>query len=138
MLDKVTVSRHEKLLACVKLEASLGLPLFKGENIKEPKFIQGVAERMPRLRKALEALIEDLVNSKNGRSLAFLDGFLWCLFQLKAIIPFERVDATLVNDPEDEALFKCACARGKLWENVPYRDTFPDYEVGVAINHRGL
>lgn len=56
-------------------------------KLEEPKFVQGVPGQCPRLGKALEALIEDLVNVESGKSMAFLEGFLQCRFQLEVSTP---------------------------------------------------
>lgn len=37
-----------------------------------------------------------------------------------------------MEEPEDEALFKWGYERGKLGSNLPYKDTFPNYNVRAA------
>lgn len=73
---------------------------------------------MPCLGKALEALVEDVVNVEAGMSMTLLEGFI-CCFQCKAGTPLDQVNATLVKEPDDKALFKWACSRGKLETAFP-------------------
>lgn len=76
MLDQIVGSSHKDLLTCAKQDESLGLPLFEGENVEEPKFVQGVAKKMLRLEKALATLVDDFVNAESSKSTTFLEGFL--------------------------------------------------------------
>lgn len=61
---------------------------------------------MPHIQKAREVLVEDVVTNEGSQSMAFLDGFLKCQFQLETDTPLGKLDATLVHEPEDDLLFK--------------------------------
>lgn len=84
----------------VELEASLGLPIFKGEDLEIPKSVCSVAEWMPRLAKVLEAIVEDVVAKESGKSMAFLEGFLRCWHQIEEGIRLIEVNAMLMDEPE--------------------------------------
>lgn len=45
-------------------------------------------------------------------------------------MPLGKLDALLVDETEDEMLFKWTCTYRKLGERFPYRDVFLDYKVG--------
>lgn len=72
VLDQIVGSSRSNLLAYTKLEASLGLLLFEGENVNGATFVQEVPSKMPHLTKALETLVKDVMNAESNRSTAFL------------------------------------------------------------------
>lgn len=99
VLEKVVGSSRDNLAACAKLEKGLGLPPLDGEDAGKGTFVLGMAERMPRVERAMLALLDEVTEAENSPGVAYTEGFLRCRFQIEAETSLEGLDACQMEEP---------------------------------------
>lgn len=72
----------------------------------------------------VELLLEDSVVAESNKSMIFFKDFLWCCHHIEAVGPLDELNALLVEELEDEVLFKWVVEARRLGPDFPCKETF--------------